>query len=114
MENLSEVFVTGDGSSSYGGRRLAQNVITGKWFRYNVASGEWEPVYDSAVDLIAEHSALPDTHHPQVHSHPTHGDIDFTGGIKVGGVGGITGSKTITGFGTLTFVNGILTGFTPA
>lgn len=47
------------------------------------------------------------------HTHPTLGDINFTGTVSVGGSAGITGSRLIPGVGTLTFTKGILTGFTP-
>jgi len=59
---------------------------------------------------IADHATLPDAHHSQDHTHPTHGDINFTGTISAGGEAGLTGSRTIDGH-TLTFKNGILVGY---
>ena len=44
------------------------------------------------------------------HSHPTHGDINFTGAVSVDSEAGITGARTIDGH-TLTFKNGILVGY---
>ena len=40
---------------------------------------------------IATHTALPNAHHPQTHSHPTHGNINFTGTVSADGHAGITG-----------------------
>lgn len=60
---------------------------------------------------VAEHASLPDAHHLQTHSHPTLGDINFTGTISADGQAGLTGSRTIDGH-TLTFKNGILVGYT--
>lgn len=47
------------------------------------------------------------------HNHLTHGDINFTGNILVGGVAGLNGSRVIYGK-KLTFTNGLLTGFEDA
>lgn len=44
------------------------------------------------------------------HSHATHGDINFTGTVSVGGEAGLSGSKVLDGK-RLTFTNGILTGY---
>ncbi len=59
---------------------------------------------------VANHAALPNVHHPQEHSHPTLGDVDFTGEIKVGGESGLTGTKTIAGY-TFRFKKGLLVEF---
>ncbi len=47
------------------------------------------------------------------HSHPTLGDINFTGTVSAGGNQGLTGTRTVAGH-KLTFTKGILTGFEPA
>ena len=60
--------------------------------------------------LLPAHATLPDAHHPETHTHPTHGDINFTGTISADGEAGLTGSRTIDGH-TLTFKNGILVGY---
>jgi hypothetical protein len=94
---------------------------TGKWFTWNDSSWSVSSaplvVIPSEVSLDTEldarmlaHETLPNVHHPQEHSHPTHGDINFTGSVSAGGDAGITGSKTLGGF-KITFKKGILTGF---
>ncbi len=44
------------------------------------------------------------------HSHPTHGDINFTGTVSVGGDAGLTGEFEGT-FKKIRIVNGIITEF---
>ena len=44
------------------------------------------------------------------HSHPTHGDINFTGIVSADEEAGLTGTRTISGY-TLTFKKGLLVGF---
>ncbi len=44
------------------------------------------------------------------HSHPTHGNINFTGTIQADGDTGLSGTKTIAGY-TFTFKKGLLVGF---
>ena len=85
MEELNEYFETGDW--------LWLKPSTGELFERS--GGEW---------------ALSTTLSLADHSHPTHGDINFTGTISVDGQEGLTGSRTIEGH-TLTFKNGILVGY---
>ena len=63
-------------------------------------------------NTMSQHESLPDVHHAEAHTHPTLGDINFTGSVSVGGEAGITGSKTVGGF-KITFKKGLLTGFEP-
>ena len=56
-----------------------------------------------------EVSDIPD-YAPLVHSHPTHGDINLTGSVSVGGVAGLTGNYEGT-FKKIKVVNGIITEF---
>lgn len=69
-----------------------------EWWSFNKDTQQWD------LDNIEPASALLD------HSHPTHGDIDFTGTISANGDQGLTGQKTIAGY-TFTFKKGLLTGF---
>ena len=73
---------------------------------------EW--VGNKAPDLLdprlTTHELLPDIHHPQSHSHPTHGDINFTGTVSADGDEGLTGQRTVGGY-KLTFKKGLLVGF---
>lgn len=73
-----------------------------EWYSYNKDSHQW----------VLDHTDIAPA--SVAHTHPTLGDIDFTGAISVGGVAGLTGSRLIPGVGTLTFTKGILTGFVPA
>jgi len=73
--------------------------------------GPWAITVDlDILAAIASHTALPDAHHPQAHSHPELGDINFTGSISSGGEAGLTGQRTIDGH-ILTFKNGLLVGY---
>ena len=89
------------------------------WLRINPdGSRDWFAKLDGAWSLQKSELApsLPGHNHDGEyaapdHSHLNHGDINFTGGISVNGDGGVTGSKTVAGH-TITFKNGILTGFT--
>ena len=69
-----------------------------EWYFFNAETQQWE------LDNTEAASASLD------HSHPTHGDIDFTGTVKADGDTGLTGQKTITGY-TFTFKKGLLVGF---
>lgn len=60
--------------------------------------GGWAVVKSEAAPAIADHS------------HPTHGDINFTGTVSADGDGGLSGTRTIAGY-TLTFKKGLLVGF---
>jgi len=60
--------------------------------------------YDDSVWVLKHTISFAD------HTHPTLGDINFTGTISAGGEAGITGARTIDGH-TLTFKNGILVGY---
>lgn len=44
------------------------------------------------------------------HSHPEHGDINFTGSVSADGDEGLTGERIVQGY-TLTFKKGLLVGF---
>ena len=71
----------------------------------------WSAVIDiDVLDAIVTHAALPNAHHPQAHTHSELGNINFTGSISAEGSAGLTGTRTIDGH-TLTFKNGILTGY---
>lgn len=72
-----------------------------EWYRFDKDLQQW--VLDRTEPAYATLN----------HSHPTHGDINFTGTISANGQAGITGTK-VTPIGTLTFTKGLLTGFTPA
>jgi len=94
-----------------------------EWFNttdnclYRRSGSGWIKVTDISAIIgtaLAAHTSLPDAHHPQDHSHSTHGDINFTGTVSADGDVGLTGSKTIAGLGTLTFKKGLLVGFVPA
>ena len=47
------------------------------------------------------------------HSHPTHGDINFTGTVSADGDTGLTGQRTVGGY-KFTFKKGLLVGFEQA
>ena len=67
---------------------------------YEPADGGWVLVRtDAAPALLA-------------HSHPTHGNINFTGTVSADGSVGLTGQKTLGGY-VFTFKKGLLTGFVP-
>lgn len=69
-------------------------------------SREWYEQVDGSWLLIKSECAPA----PADHSHPTHGDINFTGSVSADGSGGLTGQRTIGGY-TLTFKKGLLVGF---
>lgn len=69
--------------------------IEGGLEAYSFTNGAW--VLEQTIGLSS-------------HSHPTHGDINFTGTISADGEVGITGSKVLDGK-RLTFKNGILVGY---
>ncbi|MBU2064010.1 MAG: hypothetical protein KKF93_06430 [Candidatus Omnitrophica bacterium] len=83
---------------------------TGGLYRYNSENDQYDiplPISQEAitglVDVLSEKS---DTDH----THIALGDINFTGAISSGGSAGLTGSRLIDGK-TLTFTNGLLTGY---
>ena len=85
---------------------------TGGLYRYNSETGQYDiplPIPISAItgltDALAGKSDIN-------HSHPTHGDINFTGTISADGIVGITGSKMVGGH-RITFKKGLLIGFEP-
>mgnify|MGYP001565343791 CR=1 FL=1 len=69
-----------------------------EWYHFNKDTQSW------VLDLTEPAPALID------HSHPTHGDINFTGTVSADGDEGLTGQKTIAGY-TFTFKKGLLVGF---
>ena len=71
------------------------NINNGKWYDYGDG---WEEMPEQDIFALLNHT------------HPTHGDINFTGTISVDDYVGISGTRTIDGH-TLTFKNGILTGY---
>lgn len=62
---------------------------------YEKVNGEWSLVHTQTPHCPAQ----------------VDNDVNFTGDIYAGGEKGLTGSRTIGGY-TITFKNGILTGFT--
>jgi len=73
----------------------------GGYEAYEPADGGWQKVLDIAAPATVDHT------------HETLGSINITGTVKVNNDAGVTGSKTIGGY-TLTFKQGILTGFQQA
>ena len=99
------------------------STIDSKWREY--INGTWivrsaplmvvpsEVTLDTELDArMLAHEALPSIHHPQEHSHPTHGDINFTGTVSAAGVQGLTGQRTVGGW-KIIFSKGLLVGFEP-
>ena len=87
----------------------SEPTVTGKvtWLKILPdGSREWREMVDGSWSLVKSESAPASADH----SHPTHGDIDFTGDIKVGGVEGLTGEYEGT-FKKIKVVNGIVTEF---
>jgi len=79
-------------------------------YRYNSETGNYDiplPIVMSAITGLVE--ALVDKSDSD-HSHPAHGDIDFTGTVSAGGDAGLTGERTVGGY-KLTFKKGLLVGF---
>lgn len=81
-----------------------------KWFAPSSDLSSWELITDletalgeSAVQSMID-SAI------SSHSHPEHGDINFTGGVSADGASGLSGQRTLHGY-TLTFSKGLLVGF---
>ena len=73
------------------------------WFWFNPSTGEICEFEDGGW-------VLKETLSLASHSHPTHGNINFTGSISADGDAGLTGQRTIARY-TLTFKKGLLVGF---
>lgn len=69
-------------------------------------SREWYEQDDGSWSLVKSEVAPASADH----SHPTHGDINFTGTISVGVVAGMTGEYEGT-FKKIKIINGIVTEF---
>jgi len=69
-----------------------------QWYELNSEGTAWALSHDEPALSL------------EGHSHPTHGDIDFTGTVKADGDEGLTGQRTIGGH-TLTFKKGLLVGY---
>uniref|UniRef100_A0A6H1ZJ93 Uncharacterized protein n=1 Tax=viral metagenome TaxID=1070528 RepID=A0A6H1ZJ93_9ZZZZ len=78
------------------------------WYKW--AGSSWEITNNpiTATELASALAGKSDTDH----SHPTHGDINFTGTVSADGDAGLTGERTIGGY-KITFKKGLLTGFEP-
>lgn len=83
---------------------------TGGLYRYNEATEQYDILLPIPIEGITGLQDALDGKAESVHSHPEHGDINFTGNISVAGDAGITGQKTVGGY-QITFKKGILTGF---
>lgn len=68
---------------------------------YERADGNWQLVKSETAPASADHT------------HDTLNNLNITGMFGIGGDRGVTGSKTFGGY-TLTFKEGVLTGFEPA
>lgn len=73
------------------------------WLWFEPESGKWHDFKDGEW----VEAPVPD------HSHPTHGDINFTGTVSADGDAGLTGQRTVGGY-KLTFKKGLLVGFEAA
>ena len=64
---------------------------TGEWYKWT--GSEWGAVYNPVIqsELDGAIDALSSVYASIGHAHPTHGDIDLTGFVKVDGATGITG-----------------------
>ena len=82
------------------------SVTDWKWF--NVTNQRW---YDQEDGWVIE-GEEPVDYALLNHSHPTHGDINFTGTVSADGDEGLTGTRTLAGY-KFTFKKGLLTGFEP-
>lgn len=67
---------------------------------------EWYEPDDDSWQLVKTEPACAELDH----SHPEHGDINFTGTVSADGDAGLTGQRTLAGY-TLTFKKGLLVGF---
>jgi len=72
-------------------------------------SREWRERISGGYQVIKVEPPLA----PIEHSHPTHGDINFTGTVSADGDVGLTGQRTVGGYKP-TFKKGLLVGFEAA